>query len=186
MPAQSSPTDFTSTTLLKECSKLFSAVIARLTNLTFSEGSYPSRFKVEQISPWLKKPRLDSGDPARPILNLNSIGKVLKQLFLAWLFPHVCSLYCPLQSAYRCNHSTEIALLKISNDIFEAVDASIVTVLVALDLLAAFDMIDHSVLISRLEHMIGLGNWRSNGSGPISASETALLKLVKRDLGWLL
>ena len=67
------------------------------------------------------------------------------------------SLYCPLQSAYRPHHSTEIALLKISNDIFEAVDSGNATVIAALDLSAAFDTIDHSVLINRLEYTLGLG-----------------------------
>ena len=65
-------------------------------------------------------------------------------------------LYCPLQSAYRRHHSTETALLKISNDIFEAVDSGNATVLVALDLSAAFETIDHSVLINRLEYTLGL------------------------------
>ena len=62
-----------------------------------------------------------------------------------------------LQSAYRRHHSTETALLKISNDIFEAVASGNATVLVAPDLSAAFDTIDHSVLINRLEYTLVLG-----------------------------
>ena len=82
-------------------------------------------------------------------------------------------LYFPLQSAYRRHHTTKTALIKISNDIFEAVDARKATVLVALDLSAAFDTINHSVLISTLEHTLGLGGlaleWvRSYLSGRIS------------------
>ena len=132
---------------------------AGLATLTFSDGSYPSRFTVAQISPRLKKPGFDPGDPAsyRPNSNLNSIGNVLERLFLAPLDHHVSCLHCLFQSAYRRHYSPETALLKLSNDEFEAVGAMKVTVLVALDLSEAFDTVDHSVFISRLEHTLGLG-----------------------------
>ena len=73
------------------------------------------------------------------------------------LMPHVSGNFCPLQSAYRKHHSTETALLRITNDLFEAVDAKKANVLVALDLSAAFDTIDHSVLLRRLEHTFEVG-----------------------------
>ena len=138
-----------------------------------------SRFKVAQISPWLKKPGFEPGDPAsyRPIANLNSIGKVLERLFVARLVPHVSGLYCSLQSAYRRHHSTETALLKMSNDIFEAVDSGISIVLVALDLSAAFHTIDHSVLINSLEYTLGLGVLPFNESSLISGRRTSFVKI---------
>ena len=58
---------------------------------------------------------------------------------------------------FRSHHSTETALLRITNDLFEAVDAKKANVLVALDLSAAFDTIDHMVLLRRLEHTFGVG-----------------------------
>ena len=51
------------------------------------------------------------------------------------------ALYPILQSAYRLGHSTETALLKIQNDILAAMDNQRVTLLVLLDLSAAFDTI---------------------------------------------
>ena len=62
----------------------------------------------------------------------------------------------PLQSAYRRNHSCETALLRVTNDIFEAVDAGESVLLVALDQSAAFDCIDHHTLLDRLQHTYGL------------------------------
>ena len=158
MQGKSSPRDFISTTLLKDCSDAFCSIIARLANLSFKEGSFPSRFKVAQITPLIKKFGLDPEDPAsyRPISNLNTISKVLERLFMARLIPHVSPLLNTLQSAYRPHHSTETALLKISSDMFDAVESGCVTVLVALDLSAAFDTIDHSVLIRRLQHTFGV------------------------------
>ena len=54
------------------------------------------------------------------------------------------------QSAYRQNFSTETALLATLNDVYRAVDEGYSTVLVALDISAAFDTIEHQILINRL------------------------------------
>jgi hypothetical protein len=59
------------------------------------------------------------------------------------------------QSAYRCNHSIETALLKIFNDIYSNADHKSRSLLVQLKLSAAFDTIDHSTLQRRLEHSFG-------------------------------
>ena len=58
----------------------------------------------------------------------------------------------PLQSAYKKGHSTETALLKVQNDILIDIDNKHVAMLVMLDLSAAFDTIDHRVLLNRLKY----------------------------------
>ena len=61
-------------------------------------------------------------------------------------------LYPLLQSAYRTGYSTEIALLKVHNmDVLLSMDKQRVTLLVLLDLSAAFDTVKHQVLLKRLE-----------------------------------
>ena len=54
------------------------------------------------------------------------------------------------QSAYRVYHSTESAQLKVQNDVLMNMDRGEVTALALLDLSAAFDAIDHQVLLERL------------------------------------
>ena len=68
------------------------------------------------------------------------------------IFPTICRF----QSAYRKFHSCETALLRIHNDISLAINHQKVTALVLLDLSAAFDTIDHSILLSRLHSTYGL------------------------------
>ncbi len=65
-----------------------------------------------------------------------------------------------LQSAYRHGHSTETAVLKIISNIFDAADAdpSKVTLLGMLDLSAAFDTVDHEILLARLRQSYGIGD----------------------------
>ena len=78
---------------------------------------------------------------------------ILNQLF-QYLNTH--SLLSPNQSAYRPSHSTETALIRVTNDILTALDKGDVTILTLLDLSAAFDTIDHTLLFDILEHTYGI------------------------------
>ena len=57
------------------------------------------------------------------------------------------NLHEPTLSAYKKNHSTETALLKISNDIIQSLDVKHCTILASLDLSAAFDTVDHKIFL---------------------------------------
>ena len=85
LPNKSSPLDYIHTSVLKACSDVFSPLVTRLANLSFSEGRFPDGFKVAQVTPLIKKDGLDVDDPAnyRPISNLNTISKVIERLCLA-------------------------------------------------------------------------------------------------------
>src|SRR5208282_3988382 len=58
MPNKSSPRDAMPTSLLKSCADVFSPVIARLANMSFTSGEFPSIYKTAQVLPLLKKPVL--------------------------------------------------------------------------------------------------------------------------------
>ena len=66
------------------------------------------------------------------------------------------SLYTKYQSAYRAHHSTETALMLVHNDIMTSLDKQKEVVLVLLDLSAAFDTLDHDILLNRLEYRFGV------------------------------
>ena len=159
MKPKSSPLDFIPTSLLKSCAPILSPYIAKLANLSFSQGQFPTALKTAYVTPLLKKHNLNPMDPAnyRPISNLSTIGKILERLALARLRPVILSNpnYSSYQSAYRPLHSTETAALKIMNDLLMNVDNSHATMLVSLDLSAAFDTVNHDKLLNRLADEYG-------------------------------
>ena len=61
-----------------------------------------------------------------------------------------------LQSAYRAHHSTETAVLKVLGDILRAIDGGGLAALMLLDLSAAFDTVDHTILLRRLKVSYGM------------------------------
>ena len=90
--------------------------------------------------------------------NLQYLSKLVERAVYDQTTDHVTQsgLYPILQSAYRLGHSTETALLKIQNDIPAAMDNQRVTLLVLLDLSAAFDTIDHQKLLNCLYVTYGI------------------------------
>ena len=70
----------------------------------------------------------------------------------------------PFQSAHGPGHSTETALLKVINDFLHSLDQGNVSVLTLLGLSAAFDIIDHTILLKRLEHVFF---WQTQYCSPL-------------------
>ena len=66
------------------------------------------------------------------------------------------NLWHVFQSAYRSRHSTETALLRVSNGLLTSSDSDHISVLTLLDLSAAFDTTDHDLLINRLRDVFGI------------------------------
>ena len=91
--------------------------------------------------------------------NLNFISKILDRVVAAQLQTHLdeAGLMTGFQSAYKKHHSTESGLLNIQKDILLNMAKGSVTALTLLDLSAAFDTIDHTILLDRLNVPYGIG-----------------------------
>ena len=102
----------------------------------------------------LKKATLDTENlkNCRPVSNLPYLGKLTEKIAIEQMEEHLAkkNLNEPLQSAYKRNHHTETLLVKVTNDIFMALDERLCVYLVLLDLSAAFDTVDHKVFLSQM------------------------------------
>jgi len=98
----------------------------------------------------------------RPISNLPVLTKLLERIvgkqLLTYLKLH--DLLPRLQSAYRTTHSTETALLKVTLDILSALDKGDLVALTLLDLSAAFETVDHDILLRRIRVSYGISGLR--------------------------
>jgi hypothetical protein len=159
-PSKSSLLDPLPTWLLKSLVDMLAPIITKIVNLSLQNGAVPSSMKKALVTPILKKPSLDKDilKNYRPVSNLSFVSKITEKAVLSQLSTHMetNNLYTPVQSAYRSGHSTETALLCVQNDILCHLDDKKGVILVLLDLSAAFDTIDHNILLSRLQSRIGV------------------------------
>ena len=159
MPVKHCQLDPLPTWLLIECLDEFLPIITKIVNLSLTQGEMPLELKHALVKPLLKKPSLDHiKKNYRPVSNLPFLSKIIESAVIKQYVDHLSTngLNDNRQSAYKQYHSTESLLTKIHNDIMLNLSKGEVTMLVLLDLSAAFDTIDHDILIKRLERKYGV------------------------------
>ncbi|MGL4481763.1 MAG: reverse transcriptase domain-containing protein, partial [Lactococcus garvieae] len=148
------------TRLLKEMLPEVIDPLLNIINSSLTLGYVPKTFKLASIKPLIKKPQLDPTELAnyRPISNLPFLSKLLEKVVLSQLclFLERNSICEDFQSGFRPYHSTETALIRVTNDLLLSSDRGCISLLVLLDLSAAFDTIDHNILLNRLEKYVGI------------------------------
>ena len=159
-PNKSCGLDPLPTWLLKKNSQLFVPIVTSIVKTSLSTGLFPSSLKEGVITPILKKPTLNCNvmKNYRPVSNTAFISKIIEKAALKQVTQHIMNndLNQRFQSAYKQNNSTETALLRVKSDIMQAIDNRKAVFLVLLDLSAAFDTIDHSILLNRLSNVFGI------------------------------
>ena len=165
-PAKSCELDPIPTWLLKRLSSYIAPVICHICNLSLQSGVFPAQLKQARVLPLLKKSNMDPdiASSYRPISNLPYISKLVERVVTRRFTAH-CSAFNLLpthQSAYRPFHSTETALLSVHNNLVRSIDNGHVSLLVLLDLSAAFDTVDHQILLSVLSNRFSVDSTALN------------------------
>ncbi|KAF7247943.1 Phosphatidylinositol N-acetylglucosaminyltransferase subunit A [Varanus komodoensis] len=132
--------------------------ILEVVNASLREGRVPAPLKEAVVRPVLKKVSLDPemATNYRPVANIPFLGKVLERVVAGQLQALLdeTDYLDPLQSGFRPGYGTESALVALYDDLCREKDRGSASLLVLLDLSAAFDTIDHGILLDRLA---GLG-----------------------------
>ena len=147
-------------TVLKKCFHVLLPIITRIVNLSITLPQVPVSMKIGALSPALKKPSLDYEQfpNFRSISNLLFLSKCTEKAVASQMkdYLRINNLNDTFQSAYKEHHSTETALVRVQNDILRTIDNQGCAILLLLDLSAAFDTVDHAILLSRLSSRFGI------------------------------
>ena len=131
-----------------------------LTSLTFilntsqSRGVYPDHLKIAKCIPIYKKGKKDNPSNYRPISILSSINKIYEKILYQKLEKHLTKfdvLY-EHQYGFRQNHSTNQALIEITDYLKTTLDNKKLACGIFLDLTKAFDTVDHGILLKKLNY----------------------------------
>ena len=159
-PAKSCQLDPIPTSVLKSCVEVLAPAVTAIVNESVSTGVVPCSLKQALVTPLIKKSTLNADvlKNYRPVSNLPFLSKIIEKHVDHYFGIHddANDLNDPHQSAYTKGASTETALLKVQNDLLLAVDSKKAALLILLDLSAAFDTIDHKILLSRLDKNFGI------------------------------
>ena len=146
--------------LLQSVSDIVLPVYAELINKSFSEGTMDS-VKSSVIDPLLKKAGLDIDTKKnfRPVNNLMFFSKLIERVVKIRLDTHMdeYALHESTEFGYKVHHNTETMMIGLFDDVLRGFDQNQATIVIFLDLSAAFDTIDPEKLLQILHDELGIG-----------------------------
>ena len=182
MPTKQCDLDILPTKLIKEDAELYhddldelslTEFIAELITRSFKEGEFPNDWKCAAVKPLIKNAKLGRDfKNYRPVSNLQFISKIAERAVLNQFTNHCDTnyLFPEYQSAYRKHHSCETALVSLVDNILWSFEEGNCVDLIALDLSAAFDTVDRSILCEVLQMIFGIRDialeWIQSYLGP--------------------
>ncbi|XP_062422208.1 LOW QUALITY PROTEIN: uncharacterized protein LOC134132996 [Pungitius pungitius] len=128
-----------------------------LINNALLSGCFPNTLKEARVNPLMKKPTLNPSEENnyKPVSLLPFLSKTIERAIFNQLssYLHSNNLLDPHQSGFKAGHSTETALLAVAEQLHTARAASLSSVLILLDLSAAFNTVNHQILIAALQEL---------------------------------
>ena len=140
--------------IFSECVDILISPLATIINKSLCSGIFPDSLKQAVITPIIKSRDKDlCYNNFRPISNTPFLSKLIEKVALSQFIPHLnyTQKFALKNSAYKAGNSTETLLCKINSDIMKNMDSQKITILVLLDLSAAFDSISQHKLIQILQ-----------------------------------
>ena len=138
----------------KSVSKEIAPIIQHLLQASFTQGIFPSNLKCAKVIPLYKSGSRSEISNYRPISLLSCFSKIYERAMQKKLvnFFDTHNKFFGSQFGFRSGHSCEHALLEAQSKICRSLDNKEVAVLLLIDFSKAFDMVDHEIMIKKLEH----------------------------------
>ena len=128
--------------------------LAAIFNLSLTTGCHPDILKISKTIPIFKKGSRLMVCNYRPISLLSNLNKILEKIVHTRVYSFLEEFNClySYQFGFRKKHSTNHALIEITETIRQALDNKKMACGVFVDLQKAFDTVNHEILVAKLEH----------------------------------
>ena len=145
--------DYIDSYIIKLACEELTPGITHIVNLSISSKNFPSMWKKSKVIPLLKKDDPTITKNYRPVSLLPITSKILERVVYNQLIAYLENnkILNPSHHGFRRNHSTVTALLEMHATWLEALEDDKITAVVLLDMSAAFDLVDKSILIKKLK-----------------------------------
>ena len=146
--------DQISTYLLKTISNVIAPLLTIAINQSLCTGIIPKSLKIAKVIPLFKKDDSHIFDNYRPISLLPAMSKVFEKIVFTQVYEYFENnkLLYASQYGFRSLHSTELAALEMSDLVSGKLDTGQIPISIFLDLSKAFDTLDHTILLKKLQY----------------------------------
>ena len=143
-----------STNILNEIKTEISEMLAYIFNMCIEQGYFPTELKVGCITPIFKKGNKFDITNYRPVCSLSQFSKIFEKIVYTRMvdFINKNNIFSETQYGFRKNKSTETALIDFTDYVHNGLTNKQNVGSIFMDLSKAFDVMDHSILKTKLEH----------------------------------
>ena len=151
--SKSTGTDYIDTTTIKIVAEELLPVLTHIINLSLGQSQFPDPWKTAKIIPLLKKDNPLEPKNYRPVALLPIFSKVLERVVYLQIVDYLNTnqLYHPSHHGFRSKHSTVTAIIQMYDVWVESTEQGEMAAAMMIDLSAAFDMVDHGLLLEKLD-----------------------------------
>lgn len=153
-PTKSTGIDDLSPRVIQQIAPLIKQPLTSIFNKSFTTGRIPENLKTSLVTPVYKNEDESLFSNYRPVAVLPCFSKILERIMYNRLISFIekHNILYSKQFGFRKNHSTETAIIDLIAKLTDAIDKNKLTAGIFLDLSKAFDTVNHSILITKLQH----------------------------------
>ena len=145
--------DFIDSSSIKLAFPLIEEAVLHLVNQSISSKKFSQLWMIQLVLPLHKKGDTMDGNNFRPVSHIIELGKIIEYVVHDQVYNHFKSnhLFHANHHGFLGHHSTASALIQLHDILLEAAENKELTAALLLDLSAAFDIVDHGILLQKLE-----------------------------------